>query len=114
MPLTSEARIERYDQRGFFLHIPFPREENTTVLYVADRDFENLHEIIDDEDQELSDFRDEIQELLDHSGHEGEHDFSDELTRSLMTVIENEDPPEDTEIDDPLDELTPDPSTDEN
>jgi DNA-binding ferritin-like protein len=108
--MSSAPKIERYEQRGFFLHIPFPGEENPTVLYVADRDFENLHEIVDDDEKDWTDFRDEVQELLDHSGHEGDHEFSESLTHSLMDVIQEEDLPDETEIEDPLEDLTSDQS----
>jgi len=106
--MTSDARLERYEERGFFLSIPFPGENSPTVLYVADRDFENLHDIVEDEDNDWTDLRDEIRELLDHSGHEGDHEFTESLVRSLMTVIREQEPPEDTEIEDPLDDLNPD------
>ncbi len=109
--MTSDARIERYEERGFFLHIPFPEKDNPTVLYVADRDFENLHGIIDDEDQDWTDFRDEVIELLEHSGHECDYDFTESLVRELVEVVREQDPPDETEIKDPLEDLTPNNNT---
>lgn len=100
--------IERYEKRGFFLTIPFEGEENPTVLYVADRDFENLKELLDSEDHDWTDLRDEIQELLDHSGHEGEHEFTESLVRAIADTLRAEDLPEETNIDDPLEDLPQD------
>lgn len=100
--------LERYEQRGFFLTIPFEGEENPTVLYVADKDFENLKEMLESDDTDWTDLRDEIQELLDHSGHAGEHEFTESLVTDLMTTLREQDPPEETSIEDPLEDLPTD------
>jgi len=96
--------IERFEERGFFLTIPFSDEDDSTVLYVADQDFETLKELLDDADTSWQEFRDEIIELLDHSGHAGDHNFSRELVENLMDVVRNQPRPEESEIDDPLDD----------
>lgn len=100
----DELSIERYDQRGFFLTIPFEGEENPTVLYVADKDFENLKELLDGGDSDWTDVRDEIQELLDHSGHEGEHEFTESLVKAIMGTLREQPLPEETSIEDPLED----------
>lgn len=104
MVSAESPKIQRHEERGFFLTIPFPGEKDPTVLYVADKDFLNLKELVGkDKDTSIDEFRDELQELLDHSGHNESHSFSEPLVKELMTVVQEQPEPEQTEIDDPLD-----------
>ncbi len=100
----SSVKVERYEDRGFFLTLPFPGDENPTLLYVADQDFETLKDLVEGGDPEWIEVRDELQELLDHSGHDEDHTFDEELIEEIVEVLDAEPRPESTTIGDPLED----------
>jgi hypothetical protein len=72
---------------------------------VADQDFETLKELIEDADTEWTEVRDELQELLDHSGHPEDHTFDQELVENIIEVLHQQDLPESTSIEDPFENI---------
>lgn len=102
---NPEPKLEAFEKRGYFVHIPFEGEDTPTVLYVAHKDFESLQGLIENPDSDWEAFRDEIFSLLEHSGHEGEHTLTESTTRELMDLVESEELPDESQIDDPLEEM---------
>lgn len=100
-----EPSLERYEERGFFLEIPFPDENSVTVLYIADKDFVKLKDLTEDSDSGWEPIRDELCELLEHSGHDEDHTFTESLVENISEVIGETHRPEETEIKDPLEDL---------
>lgn len=78
-----------FEDRGVFLRIPFEGESDATVLFVADRDFENLVEMAEDPAGDWTDLREELFELLEHSGHDREHRLGRERTEALRERLRN-------------------------
>lgn len=101
----SSPEIERFEERGFFLTLPFPDEDSPTVLYVADKDFETLKDLAENTETSWRDLRDELQELLDHSGHEENHTFSRAFIKEISDLLADQKRPEKTSIEDPLEDL---------
>ncbi|MFB6347570.1 MAG: hypothetical protein ABEK50_17780 [bacterium] len=106
----TEPSLEEFEGRGFFLHIPFEEEDSPTVLYVAHKDFESLQGLIENPDASWEEFREEIFSLLEHSGHEGDHELSQSTTQQLMELVQNQELPEEPEIDNPLEDVDTDTS----
>lgn len=79
--------INRFEDRGYFLELTFDGEEEPTVLFVADRDFDSLKSLAEDNQENWMELRDEIFELLEHSGHENEHQLGKDLTNRLRETL---------------------------
>lgn len=107
---ASEPELEEFEARGFFLHLPFEGEEDRTVLYVAHKDFDSLQGIIENPDTSWEDFREEIFSLLEHSGHDQDHELSRSATEEIMDLVAAKELPEEPEIEDPLEDLNSDES----
>lgn len=101
----SGPALEEFEQRGFFLHIPFADEESPTVLYIAHKDFASLQKLIENPDTSWENFRQELFSLLEHSGHEKDHELPEETTREIISLVDGQELPEEPDIDNPLDEL---------
>lgn len=97
--------LEEFEERGFFVHIPFEDEDKPTVLYVAHKDFQSLQGLIENPDASWEEFREEVFSLLEHSGHDGDHKLSRSTTEQLMDLVEQQDLPEDPDIENPLEDL---------
>jgi len=72
-----------YEDGGVFLRVPFEGEPDSTLLFVAERDFAGLLELARDPDADWTDLRDEVFSLLEHSGHDQSHRLGPERTRAL-------------------------------
>lgn len=81
-----------YEDGGVFLRIPFEGEAEPTLLFVAEQDFEGLLEIARDPDRAWTELRDELFELLEHSGHDREHVLGRERTEALRERLRGVDP----------------------
>lgn len=101
----QEPTLEEFEERGFFVHIPFEDDDKPTVLYVAHKDFQSLQGLIENPDASWEEFRKEVFSLLEHSGHEEDHELSRTTTERLMELVAEQELPEDPDIDNPLEDL---------
>lgn len=81
--MSFSFELTPFEDRGVFLGIPFEGETDPTVLFVAARDFEQLVEMAEDPGKGWTELRDELFELLEHSGHDREHRLGRERTEAL-------------------------------
>ena len=79
--------FERFEDRGYFVELTFDREEDPTVVFVADRDFLGLENMAEDSDADWESFREELFELLEHSGHREDHELGEQTTREVMKAF---------------------------
>jgi hypothetical protein len=85
--MSEALEINESEFDGFFLEITFDGEDDATMLFVADKDFESLKEMARDEEADWEDFKNELMELLEHSGHEEDHELSESTTEEIRDVI---------------------------
>jgi len=85
----SDTPIEINDSEfdGYFCEIQFDNEEDTTMLFVAEKDFESLRDMAGDEDSDWEDFKNELMTLLEHSGHDREHELGEETANEIRDVL---------------------------
>lgn len=75
------------EEEGYFFKIPFDGESDTTLIFVAERDFSEFKEMAADSDDSWEDFRDELFELVEHTGHDEEHSLSRETTGAIRQAV---------------------------
>ena len=72
---------------GKFLKLCFDGEETPTIIFIADQDLENLQNLAEKEEKSWRDFRNEFFTLVEHTGHNQEHELGEESTKELRQFI---------------------------
>lgn len=85
--MSAPIEINDSEFDGYFLEIEFDGEDETTLLFVAEKDFESLKNMAEKDDASWDDFRDELMELLEHSGHDEDHELGEETTEEIRDII---------------------------
>lgn len=85
--MSAPIEINDSEFDGYFLEIEFDGEDETTLLFVAEKDFESLKNMAENDDASWDDFRNELMELLEHSGHDEDHELGEESTREIRDII---------------------------
>ncbi len=75
------------EEGGYFLKFIFDDEQDSTLIFIADQDFESLQEMADNPEKDWEDFRNEFFLLVEHTGHDQEHELSKATTRRLQEKI---------------------------
>lgn len=87
---NSSREIELTPQEeGIFVNLVFDGEQESTVIFVADQDFEQLQEMAENPEKNWEDFRNEFLELVEHTGHDQDHELGEATTLRLQEKISN-------------------------
>lgn len=75
------------EEEGNFLRLQFDDLDEPMLLFVAEADYEKLEEMVDNPDCTWQDFREELFELLEHSGHPEEHELGKDKVLQIQDKI---------------------------
>ena len=85
--MSAPLEINESEFDGYFLEIEFDGEDDKTMLFVAEKDFESLKSMAAKEEASWEDFRNELMELLEHSGHDEDHELGEETAREMRSIL---------------------------